>query len=292
MNFQVMLFGENLGLLLILLILGVSIGIIATIAGVGGGVMSMPIFLLILNFDQFTAKGTSLFAILLSSGVALVIHYQNGKIHLPSSLLMAIFAILGSQLCMMFQYRVTIEDWIFAIVFGFFELFIGLRLGIKGLKSLRDSRKSSQDLNQDSPKSSQDLGQETTTKPINLFKNPKLLYRAIPLFILAGFVATFFGIGGGVINTPTLYGVFKLPIHYATAGSTSIIFFTAFFNTISYGLRNQINWIVGIFLGAGTMIGGRFGAKFASKVPRWLTFLIIAILLGFTGIQLIFGTIS
>ena len=149
-------------------------------------------------------------------------------------------------------------------------------------------RKARSSRSADSVSGSDEISSQNNS-PINLIKDPPLIWKAVPLFFLAGFAATFFGIGGGVINTPTLYGVFNLPIHYATAGSTSIIFFTAIFNTITYGIQQKINWVIGITMGLGMMVGGRIGAKFASRISRWLTLMIITVLLVITGIRIIIG---
>ncbi|MHA1673527.1 MAG: sulfite exporter TauE/SafE family protein [Promethearchaeota archaeon] len=295
MMHELLLFDYNVFLLLGLLVLGVLIGMIATIAGIGGGMINMPFFLLILHFDPMLAKGTSLFTIFLSSGFALYIHWKKGKIHLISSFIMSIFAILGSLACTLVQLAITVDDLVFYIIFGIFEISMGIRLGLKGVKIYPEEKRKRQEKAQDGDSlpnldAKYDEEPREIQKPtINLIQNPKLLIKAIPLFFLAGFVAAFFGIGGGAINTPTLHEVFNLPIHYATAGSTAIIFFVSIFNTISYGLQGAIDWAIGISLGIGMIVGARIGAKTASKIPRWLTLIIIAVVLIFTGFKIIFG---
>ncbi len=309
MILELLLFDYNIFLLLGLLALGVLIGIIATIAGIGGGMINMPLFLLVLHFDPMLAKGTSLFTIFLSSGIALYVHIKNRKIHLLSSFIMSIFAILGSITCIFVQLVVTVDDLVFYIIFGIFEISMGLRLGRKGVKIYPNGSRKKKE-NEIDPKREIEEGnnkaiEEVNTKEfkedngpistqntsINLIQNPKLLIKAIPLFFLAGFVATFFGIGGGAINTPTLHEVFNLPIHYATAGSTAIIFFVSIFNTIIYGLQGLIDWAIGISLGIGMIFGARIGAITASKIPRWLTLIIIAVVMIFTGFRIILGVL-
>ncbi|MHA1519867.1 MAG: sulfite exporter TauE/SafE family protein [Promethearchaeota archaeon] len=291
MILELLIFDYNVFLLLGLLALGVLIGTIATIAGIGGGMINMPLLLLVFHFDPMLSKGTSLFTIFLSSGFALYVHLKNGKIHLFSSFIMSIFAILGSIVCTFVQIAIQVDDLVFYIIFGIFEIVIGIRLGLKGVKFYPKKgsiKKKTTIIGNLLP----NLGKEQEKVqeiPVNLIQNPKLLIKAIPLFFLAGFIATFFGIGGGAINTPTLYGVFDLPIHFATAGSTAIIFFTSIFNTISFGIQGQINWAIGGSIGIGMMAGARIGAKTASRIPRWLTLILIAVVLIFTGFRIIFG---
>ena len=40
--------------------------------------------------------------------------------------------------------------------------------------------------------------------------------KAIPLFLLAGFTTNLLGIGGGIVNTPTLNILLEFPIHNST----------------------------------------------------------------------------
>ena len=124
---------------------------------------------------------------------------------------------------------------------------------------------------------------------INFIKDPQKLKKAIPLFYLAGMVSAFLGIGGGPINTPVLYEVLKLPIYNATAGSTCIILFNAIFNLIIFGIRGQVDWILGGIMGSGLMVGAYLAAKLASKVSRWFTMSLLSILLVAAGTKMIIG---
>ena len=103
--------------------------------------------------------------------------------------------------------------------------------------------------------------------------------KAIPLFILAGFTANLLGIGGGIINTPSLNIVLSFPIHNSTAISTSIIFFTAIYNTIIKSIVGQIDYLIGIFISIGSIIGAIIGAKISKKMPKvFLQFFVAAVL--------------
>ncbi len=107
------------------------------------------------------------------------------------------------------------------------------------------------------------------------------LKKSIPLFFLAGFCANLLGIGGGIINTPSLHIILQYPIHNATAISTGIIFFTAIYNTIVKSIFGQIDYLIGILLGIGAVLGSITGAKISGKMPRsYLQFLVAIVLMG------------
>lgn len=134
----------------------------------------------------------------------------------------------------------------------------------------------------------QNLG-ESSEKDFSLedhdFK--KELKRGIPFFLFAGFVAYLLGIGGGVINTPALHLIFGYPIHNATAISTGIIFFTAIVNTLFKIFMGQINYVMGLLVAAGSIIGALIGAKISNKMPKYLLQFFVAILLVGLGINML-----
>jgi uncharacterized membrane protein YfcA len=112
--------------------------------------------------------------------------------------------------------------------------------------------------------------------------------KSIPLFLLAGFTTNLLGIGGGIVNTPTLNILLDFPIHNSTAISTSIIFFTAIYNTIIKSLTGQINYIIGIFLAFGSIAGSIIGAKISNKLPKIYLQFFVAIILMLLAIRMFF----
>jgi hypothetical protein len=121
-------------------------------------------------------------------------------------------------------------------------------------------------------------------KPLEFFLNiqdNKLNFKkSIPLFILAGFTANLLGIGGGIINTPSLNLVLGFPIHNSTAISTSIIFFTAIYNTVIKSFFGRIDYLIGFIIAIGSIIGSILGAKISKRIPkRLLQYFVAAVLL-------------
>jgi uncharacterized protein len=274
-------------LYVVLILLGLLIGTFATLGGVGGGVIIMPILLLWLGIAPETAKGTSLLVICFSSGLATFIHYRNGKIKPLSSLITAIFAILGSVLMNYLQTMLIIEKSIFYLIFGIFEVLIGIRLLGKFRKEYTKNKLEKKNQNPNLNPMLNESENDFSIENFDLIKNPKLILKAAPLFFISGMLVTFFGIGGGVVNTPTFLGIMHFPIHFATANSSAIIFFTSLYNSIGFGLRGEINWIVGVIMGIGMVLGARIGAKFSSKVPRHYILGILSLLLFLASIQMI-----
>jgi uncharacterized membrane protein YfcA len=114
------------------------------------------------------------------------------------------------------------------------------------------------------------------------------LKKSIPLFMLAGFLAHLIGIGGGMVMTPALNIVLGYPIHYSTGLSTSVVFFTALFNTIVKVFTGKINFLFGLILAIGSVIGAYLGAKASSKMPKVTLQYFVAIILMLLAISMFF----
>ena len=70
-----------------LIALGGAAGVLSGMFGIGGGLVIVPALVLIFGFDVKTAIGTSLFVILLPTGLLGVLeYYKNGQLRVPAGL--------------------------------------------------------------------------------------------------------------------------------------------------------------------------------------------------------------
>ena len=66
---------------LVIMIIGLSAGLLSGLVGVGGGIIIVPALVFFLGFSQQSAQGTSLGLLLLPVGILAVInYYQSGLI--------------------------------------------------------------------------------------------------------------------------------------------------------------------------------------------------------------------
>jgi uncharacterized protein len=64
------------------LLLGATVGILAGFMGVGGGILAVPAFTLVLGMSQQAAQGTSLAVILLTAPAGAIEHHRHGNVAL------------------------------------------------------------------------------------------------------------------------------------------------------------------------------------------------------------------
>jgi len=257
----------------ILISLGFLAGVIAVIAGIGGGVLFVSIMTILFIIPINIAIDTSTFIILSSSAAGFITYLKQKRTSIKLSLFFSIFSILGSILTTILFLFVQIDNTLLRILFASTLLVAGGNMIFKAIKT-KNSLKTPFLVKQSFSLDSHDY------KPN--FK------KAIPLFLLAGFTANLLGIGGGIINTPSLHIVLDYPIHYSTAISTSIIFFTAIYNTIIKAIIGEIDYIAGILVSIGSILGSIIGAKISKRMPRLYLQFFVAIVLIILAIRMYF----
>jgi uncharacterized protein len=83
----------------LLIIVGLTAGVLSGMVGVGGGIIIVPALVFFLGFSQHQAQGTSLGLLLLPVGILAVINYYNkGYIDIKVVAIMSIAFVLGGWL--------------------------------------------------------------------------------------------------------------------------------------------------------------------------------------------------
>ncbi len=262
-------------LILFLIIVGIVVGALKTAAGAGGGVFFVSFLVLYFGMPFDEARDTSIFIMLIGSSTGFAIYLKQKRTNVKIALIFSMFTIMGALICWVFIFFVPLTNDALKSIFGVVLITIAGSMFVK----LRSDKK-----NLDC--STEDFNEEFSLENYELKKNLK---KAIPFLLLSGFAANLLGIGGGVINTPVCNLVLGIPIHNATAISTGVIFFTTIFNVVPRFFIGKINYIIGIYLAVGTVIGAIFGAKISDKMPKAQLQAFVAILIIFLGVNMLFS---
>ncbi|MEE8470322.1 MAG: sulfite exporter TauE/SafE family protein [Dehalococcoidia bacterium] len=107
-------------------VIGLVAGALGGMLGIGGGTITIPGMVLLLDVEQHTAQGVSLGAMLLAASVGSLIHYRQGNVRLEMVLWIApsavAFSLLGSWAAGMIA-----AEWLTRI-FAILLLAIGCRM--------------------------------------------------------------------------------------------------------------------------------------------------------------------
>lgn len=107
-------------------IIGVAAGFLAGLLGVGGGILMVPAMVLLLNFDQHVAQGTSLLVIIPAAITGSVTHYRNGRLTLRDAVFLAAGGVIGAALGSIFA--LSVADTVLRRLFAGLLLVSGLRI--------------------------------------------------------------------------------------------------------------------------------------------------------------------
>ena len=114
---------------IILIIIGLLAGILSGLVGVGGGIIMVPLFVLILGFTQHDAQGLSLAIMLPPVTFLAVYNYHTaggGGIDWKMALIVAVLFIIGGFIGS--KIALQIDQRILKKVFGIVMLIVAIKL--------------------------------------------------------------------------------------------------------------------------------------------------------------------
>src|SRR5271169_5114749 len=233
--------------ILLIVVLGLTVGVLVGLLGIGGGVVLVPAMVYLLHYDQHLAQGTSLFILLPPIGLgALRGYWKNGQVDLRAGIYCAIGFLLGGYVGGRIAVPMPSRD--LQGVFGFFLMLSAVLLWRKTSSARRPPGKGSEPA-------------ET-----NLARSAGILFVAALCGIAAGMV----GIGGGVLLVPLLGLLFGFCQHRAQGTSlVALIPPTGILAFLTYAQNGYVSWQTGVLLIPGVFVGGILGGHAARRLnPR------------------------
>lgn len=102
--------------------IGLAAGLFASLFGVGGGVVMVPLLIALLGHDARTATATSLAAIIFTAVAGALTHGALGNVHWGTALLIGVPAMAGVALGVAAKERISTT----ALTYGFAALLVAV----------------------------------------------------------------------------------------------------------------------------------------------------------------------
>ena len=93
------------------------------------------------------------------------------------------------------------------------------------------------------------------------YKRVMMTIAYLAIGLLTGLVSGLLGVGGGVINVPTLSVLMHVPIRVATTTSTYMLAATATASAVVYLASGQLDPMLAAPVALGVIVGARLGAR-------------------------------
>lgn len=125
----------DLQTLLILLLVGLTAGMLGGFIGVGGGVVIVPAMVYFLGMTQFQAQGTSLAMMLPPIGILAVMNYYKAEaVDFKAAMILALAFVIGSYLGS--KLTLKLDPVKVKLGFGIFMFFVAIKLSYSAWKQL------------------------------------------------------------------------------------------------------------------------------------------------------------
>lgn len=232
---------------LLLLLTGIVAGVINTLAG-SGSLLTLPA-LIFLGLPANVANGTNRVGVVLQNLVAGISFQRSGSLDLRGALWLSIPGILGALLGA--QIAVNLDEALMQRVIGIVMVLMLLVLLLRPERWLQGTLQS---------------------LPAHGFS----LWQALSLFII-GVYGGFIQAGVGIFLLAAL--VLSVGYDLVRANAVKIVVILAFtlVSLLVFAHNAQVEWTAGLVLGAGSMLGARWGARMAAaKGAAWVRWVVLA----------------
>jgi len=246
---------------MLFILLGGLVGAIGTLIGVGGGFILIPVLLFLFPENgSVWITAVSLWVVAMNSTSGSVTYYFKNRIHVKTAMVFILASLPGALIGVWLGHFV--DRSVFEKIFALCLISYSAVLFFKKESAA------------------------TVLHQSILARQVYVLCGVVSFFV--GMLASFFGIGGGVIHVPLLSNLMGFPVHLATGTSQVILAVTAIVATISHLVSGDLNWQDPLLwqIGLGAVVGAQIGAKLSAKVSGRVILKILSVALFIVGVRL------
>jgi uncharacterized membrane protein YfcA len=271
-----------IGLELIAFAVALGAGAFGALVGVGGGLIIVPL-LVAFGVEAHTAIGVSLLGVISVSTAGSVSYlragFVNQRLGLTLLIATATAGIFGGYVAGLLDARTL--SAVFALV-----------LVVVALQMLRARTRSAAEVVGEPGGYEIDASYVEPTTGETIEYRARHLRAGAAVSLLAGVMSGLLGIGGGIVNVPTMNVLMGVPIRVATATSTYMLGATAAASAMIYLSRGQINTELAAAVVSGVFLGAIVGARFSRRVPRDVLSLLFVALATILSAQMILRAVG
>jgi len=246
-----------------ILLSGAAAGFLGSVLGVGGGIILVPLLVLVFGVPIHLAIGTSIMTVIATSSMAGTFNLERGTVNIRLGMLLEVATAVGA----LFGGVVAgaIRGPVLTVIFGAILQPIAALMWRKGHE--RPGR--------GGPPSESDY-------------RMRRLPVAMALSLAAGTISGLLGTGGGIIKVPALTVFCNVPARVAASTSTFMIGVTAVASAFLYFGRGQVRpALTGVVI-LGVLGGSALGTQVHQRLRSHQIIRLFALLVAFAAAQMLY----
>jgi hypothetical protein len=264
--------------LALLLILSFLAYFFLSMVGLGGGLLVVPMLILIFDIPPSIAIGTSLFAMSISTFSATMGYWSRKCVNWKLALAYNVFdipgIIIGALLTKVAP--ATVLEIICGSVIIILAILVLKKKSTQRISEITPHHKNREDI-RDFP----DLSFAWTGKNLRV---------VIISSFLGGLITGMVGIGGGTVDTTSMI-LIGVPMNIAAGSSSLAMFMTNIFGGVTHISLGNIWWEYAIPLGVMALIAAFLGSRLAPKLNSNILRKMLGIIALITGLRLLLNII-
>ncbi len=274
-----------------LLFIGAVAGFLSGMFGVGGGILTTPILILI-GIPSPVAVGSEANHIVGASISGFLNHFRRKNVDLKMGCFLLCGGVLGSTVGVFIFRKLSLLGHIEEVITLSYIFFLGVIGILMFVESISTRRKKASGIVMRLHKHNWIHGLPFRVK----FKRSKLYISIIPPLLISffiGILASIMGVGGGFILVPAMIYLIGMPTQVVIGTSLmQIVFVTASTTIMHSAINHTVDVILSMLLLVGAVVGVQFGSRMVQKLSGELIRLLLAILILALVIFLFLGLIQ
>jgi len=268
---------------IILLAFSFLAGLLGALTGLGGGIVVIPVLVLLFHIDIHYAMGASLISVIATSSGAAAAYLREGYTNLRIGMFLETAAVTGAFIGALLI--AVISTTLLTIVFCFVLFFSAY---------LTMHRKEEDDILAPSHTWGTFLKLDGTYPLQNRLQEYHVQHVPLGLFLMgiAGVLSGLLGIGSGALKVLAMDQALRLPYKVATTTSNFMIGITAAVSAGIYFSHGFINPAISFPVMIGVTGGSLFGARILSKINIRTLRIIFSIVICLIAIQMLYKTLT
>jgi uncharacterized membrane protein YfcA len=263
---------------LLALLAALGAGVFGAVVGIGGGIIVVPLLAVGLGVPLHNAIAVSLLGVIAVSTAASANYLEAGLVSRRIGLTLLVSTTLGGIIGGFVAG--LIDARVLAALFGIVLIAVALRMffGREPVEpaTVEEPGPLEFDATYIEPRSGEEVAYRVRNFGVGSVVS-----------VFAGVLSGLLGVGGGIINVPTMNSLMGVPIRVVTTTSTYMLGATAVASAVLYFSRGEVEPALAGAVVVGSVLGGRIGARLQHRLPQRALVLLFVGVAAFFALQML-----